>query len=72
MRLTFFLRQVVLHNGLPFDVKNTNNKPPRYGDLTTEAFNTEIEKGFNDLKAGRVVSAEKVAERITKDDGHEL
>ncbi|MEN1761799.1 type II toxin-antitoxin system RelB/DinJ family antitoxin [Anoxynatronum sibiricum] len=70
--VNIFLRQVVLHNGLPFEVKMTNNKPLGYGDLTTEEFNTEIEKGFNDLRAGRVVPADKVAERITKEYGHEL
>ena len=70
--INIFLRQVVLQNGLPFDVKITKNRPLEYGDLTTEEFDTEIEKGFNDLRAGRVVSADKVAERITKEYGHEL
>ncbi len=69
--VNIFLRQVVLQNGLPFDVKLTDNKPLAFEDLTTEDFNNEIEKGFNDLKAGRVVSAEKVAERITKEYGHD-
>lgn len=70
--VNIFLRQVVLQNGLPFDVKLSHNKPIAFEDLTTEEFNNEIEKGFNDLKAGRVLSAEKVAERITKEYGHEL
>lgn len=70
--VNIFLRQVVLQNGLPFDVKITNNRPLGYGDLTTEEFNTEIEKGFNDLRAGRFISADKVAERIIKEYGHEL
>ncbi|SDY45162.1 type II toxin-antitoxin system RelB/DinJ family antitoxin [Tindallia californiensis] len=70
--VNIFLRQVVIQNGLPFDVKIKQNKPVAFEDLTTEEFNNEIEKGFNDLKAGRVLSAEKVAERITKEYGHEL
>ena len=65
--INIFLRQVVMQNGLPFDVKITHNKPLAYEDLATEAFNNEIEKGFSDLKAGRFVSADKVAERITKE-----
>ena len=70
--VNIFLRQVVMQNGLPFDVKITHNKPFAFEDLATEELNNEIEKGFNDLRAGRVVSADKVAERITKEYGHEL
>lgn len=70
--VNIFLRQVVMQNGLPFDVKISHNKPLAFEDLTTEEFNNKIEKGFNDLRAGRVVSADKVAERITKEYGHEL
>jgi len=65
--VNIFLRQVVLQNGLPFEVKLTQNKPLAFEDLKPEEFNHEIEKGFNDLRAGRVVSADKVAERITKE-----
>ncbi len=70
--VNIFLRQVVIQNGLPFDVKLTHNKPLSFEDLTTGEFNNEIEKGFNDLRAGRVISADKVAEHITKEYGHEL
>ena len=70
--VNIFLRQVVLQNGLPFEVKITHNKPLAFEDLASEEFNNEIEKGFNDLRAGRVVSADKVAERITREYGHEL
>jgi hypothetical protein len=41
-------------------------------NIKKETFDNEIEKGFNDLLSGRPVSAEKVAERITKEYGHEL
>jgi len=61
-----------LQNGLPFEVKIPQNRPLAIEDLTPEEFNNEIEKGFNDLKAGRVVSADKVAERIKKEYGYEL
>ena len=32
----------------------------------------KLKKGFNDLTAGRAVPADKVAERINKEYGHEL
>lgn len=69
--INIFLRQVVLQNGLPFEVKLPQNRLLAIGDLTPEEFNDEIEKGFNDLNAGRVVSADKVAERIKKEYGYE-
>ena len=56
--INIFLRQGVLQNGLPFEVKVPQNKPLAYGDLTTEQFDQEIEKGLADLASGRVVSAE--------------
>ena len=70
--INIFLRQVVLQNGLPFEVKIAHNKPLAFGDLTSDEFNNEIEKGLNDLRAGRVLSADKVAERINREYGHEL
>jgi DNA-damage-inducible protein J len=65
--INIFLRQVVLQNGLPFEVKVSQNKPLAYGDLTTEQFNKEIEKGLADLASGRVVSAQSVAERMQRE-----
>jgi DNA-damage-inducible protein J len=67
--INIFLRQVILQNGLPFEVKIIHNRPLAIEDLTSEEFNNEIEKGFNDLRAGRVVSADKVAERINREYG---
>jgi len=62
-----FLRQVVLQRGIPFELKLPQSKPLSVGTLTGEQFNAEIEKGLADLTAGRVVSAENVAERMRQD-----
>lgn len=62
-----FLRQVVLHRGIPFELKLPQNEPQSVGMLTDEQFNAEIEKGLADLMAGKVVSAEKVAEKLRQD-----
>ena len=62
-----FLRQVVLQRGIPFELKLPQSKPLSVGTLTREQFNAEIEKGLADLTAGRVVSAENVAERMRQD-----
>ena len=55
-----FLRQIVLQRGIPFEMKlPAYEEPVAYGSLTKEQFNTEIEKGMEDIKAGRVYSADE-------------
>ena len=44
-------------------------EPVAYGSLTKEQFNTEIEKGMEDIKAGRIYSADEVEAEIKRDFG---
>lgn len=62
-----FLRQIVLQQGIPFDVKLPLNKPLAIGSLSEEQFNREIEKGLADLAAGKVTTADRVADRMRRD-----
>ena len=56
-----FLRQIVLQRGIPFEMKlPAYEEPVAYGSLTKEQFDAEIEKGMEDIKAGRVYSADEV------------
>ena len=56
-----FLRQIVLQRGIPFEMKLPFcEEPVSYGSLTKEQFSIEIEKGMEDIKAGRVYSADEV------------
>lgn len=70
--INIFLRQVVLQNGLPFEVRINQNKPVAYEDLTTEEFNHEMEKGFKNLNEGKIVSADLVADRMKQEYDREL
>ena len=70
--INIFLRQIVLQKGLPFEVKINQNKPLVYGDLTPDEFNFEIEKGFKNLEQGKIVSADRVAERMQEEYDREL
>ena len=65
--IRLFLRQVVLQRGIPFELKLPQSKPLSMGTLTEEQFNAELEKGLADLTAGKVVSAEDVADRMCRD-----
>ena len=53
--------------GLPFDVKIPREKPMDVSTLTEEEFNAELEKGYADMKAGRVKDARQAFADIRKD-----
>lgn len=55
-----FLKQVVLQHGIPFDMKLPASKPVAIGDMTKEQIDVELQKGMDDIAAGRVVSADEV------------
>ena len=64
--INLFLHQIVLHDGIPFDVKIPQKKPLDYSMLSREQFDIEMEKGLADLNAGRTVSSEQVRERMQR------
>lgn len=55
-----FLKQIVMHRGIPFEMKLPNSVPVAAGSLTKEQFDTELKKGMDDIAAGRVLSADAV------------
>lgn len=55
-----FLRQIVMHNGIPFEMKIPQRKPLSYGELSKEQFDNEIQKGFDDIAKGKVCPADAV------------
>lgn len=55
-----FLKQVVLHQGIPFDMKLPTKDPIAMGSMTKEQIDIELQKGMDDLEAGRVTPAEEV------------
>lgn len=61
-----FLRQVVMQRGIPFEMKLPVNKPLAMESLTKEQFDEEIQKGMDDIKAGRVFSADTVEDEMKR------
>ncbi len=62
-----FYKQIILHRGIPFEVKIPSARPVNISDLTEEQMNAELEKGYADMKAGRTKSANKAFADIRKD-----
>jgi len=64
-----FLRQVVLQRGIPFEIKLPANAPIAFGSLTKKQFDTEMNKGIDDIKAGKVYSLDTVEKEMKRDFG---
>lgn len=67
--VSMFLRQVVLQQGIPFEMKLQAKTPFAYGSLTKEQFDVEIEKGIEDIREGRIYSADAVEEEMRREYG---
>ncbi len=55
-----FLKQVVIQRGIPFDMRLPASAPAAIGGMSREQFDRELQKGVDDIAAGRVVSADAV------------
>ena len=64
--INLFLHQVVLHQGIPFEVKIPQSFHLDYSMITNEQFDTEIEKGMSSLNAGKTIPGSKVREKIQR------
>ena len=61
-----FLRQVIIHNGIPFEMKLPVKKPLVMSELSKDDFDKEISKGINDIESRNVYSEEEVLEDIQR------
>ena len=64
-----FLRQIIMHRGIPFDMRLPAREPVAMGALTPTQLNTELEKGYASVVAGRHRSLKDVAADMERDYG---
>ena len=70
--ITMFYKQIILHRGIPFEMKLPVAKPVDMSVLTKEQLDAELQKGYDDVMAGRTMPAEQVFDAIrAAEDGNQ-
>ena len=67
--INMFYKQIILQRGIPFEMKLPANHVPDLSRLTAEQLDSELEKGYADVSAGRTKAAGEAFEEIRKDYG---
>ena len=66
--ITMFYKQIVLQNGIPFDLKIPNH-PLDISRMTESQFNEELEKGYQNMQNGNTIPMEQAFSAIRKEYG---
>ena len=67
--INMFYRQIILRQGLPFDVSIPQLRPLSLNNLSEEELDAELEKGYVDIAAGRMRPAREVFAVLRRDYG---
>ena len=52
--------QIVLQNGMPFELRLPQSKPVAIGNMSREELDAQLQKGINSIKEGGSYSSEEV------------
>lgn len=61
--------QIILHKGMPFDLKLPASKPLALGNMTATELDTELTKGLASLANGKGISADDLDSMLNKEFG---
>ncbi|MGM9528458.1 MAG: type II toxin-antitoxin system RelB/DinJ family antitoxin [Phascolarctobacterium sp.] len=67
--INMFYKQIILQRGLPFDVKIPYRHPLDMSKMTEAELDEALEKGYQDVLAGRVKPASEVFASLAKEFG---
>ena len=65
--VSIFLRQVVMQNGLPFEVKLPSSRPISITNMSDAQFNVEMLKAHNDFENGNTYSLKEVENELKRE-----
>ena len=66
--ITMFYKQIILQNGLPFEVKLPEH-PLDVSRMTATQLDAELEKGYADAKAGRTIPMDQAFANVRREFG---
>ena len=61
--------QIILHKGMPFDLKLPTTKPLALGNMTATELDEELNKGLASLANGKGISADDLDSLLNKEFG---
>lgn len=64
-----FYRQIILHQGLPFELTLPQKKPVAIGGMSREELSAELQKGIDSMKTGQCYSADEVDRALAEEFG---
>lgn len=67
--INMFYKQIILHRGIPFEVKIPPARPVNVAELSEMELDAELEKGYADMKAGKTKPAKQAFADIRRDYG---
>ena len=65
--INMFYKQIILQRGLPFDLKLPETAVLNFNNMTEQEIDSELQKGIDDVKNGKVKPAKKAFADIRKD-----
>ena len=60
-------RQIIIHNGMPFDLRLPTSKPVAIGGISREELDAELVKGIESLKMGAALSTDEVDKKLAEE-----
>ena len=64
--INMFYKQIILHNGIPFEI-TLPSSIPNLSEMTEEELSNELEKGYLEMKKGKTKSVKSAFSKINKD-----
>ena len=64
--ITMFYKQIILQHGLPFEVKLPDH-PLDISRMSATQLDSELEKGYEQMKTGQAVSAKQAFDELQED-----
>ena len=67
--MNLFLKQIVIHNGIPFDLRIPKAKPIAYEALTDDEFNNLMDNAAKSYADGKGISLTNFEKQLSEDIG---